>query len=80
MSEEIEDARETHMEHLYAWICRSGDQEAIVAALEDYALRDLGGWLARLNVGTGVPGLIHGLVLVEAAERFMKQKNAGGGE
>jgi len=70
------DSKEAHMENLFGWICRQACQEKAVASLEDYALRDLNGWLARMGNLSGVPGLIHGLILVEAAERFMKMSNA----
>ena len=69
-------SKEAHMEKLYGWICRQACQEKAVADLEDYALRDLNGWLARMGCMSGVPSLIHGLILVEAAERFMKMSNA----
>jgi hypothetical protein len=74
---DLTDALEAHMENLFGWICQQQDQEKAVESLEDYALRDLNGWLARLNVPNGIPGLIHGLVLVEAAERFMRQRQGG---
>jgi len=67
------DAREAHLENLYGWICRQGCQESAVASLEDYALRDLIGWLSRLNEPHGVPGEILGRVLVEAARRYVAQ-------
>ena len=70
------EAKEAHMENLFQWICRQACQEKSVASLEDYALRDLNGWLARMGCMSGVPSLIHGLVLVEAAERFLKMSNA----
>jgi len=71
----LDDAREAHMENLYGWICCQPDQEQAVAGLEDYALRDMGGYLARLNVERGVPGLIRGLVICEACDRFMKTQD-----
>jgi hypothetical protein len=73
-----EEAAEAHMENLYGFICRQPNQEAVIATLEDYALRDLNGYLARMNAECGIPGLIRGLVMVEACERFMK--NEGGEE
>lgn len=58
------------MGNLYACICIQRDEAAAVAELEDYALRDLLGWLGRLNVLSGIPGQIYGLCLVESARRF----------
>jgi len=68
-----------HMQTIYGWICQQPDPEAAVAALEDYALRDLSGWLARRGAVNGIPSLIHGLCLVQAAERFMKLTPPGNG-
>jgi hypothetical protein len=62
--------REPDMQTLYGWICQQRDEQAAIAALEDYALRDLLGWLGRLNVLSGIPGIIYGHALVEAAKRF----------
>ena len=67
------DAREEHMRNLYAWLCEQRDEQAAVASLEDYALRDLLGWLALLNVTSGIPGIIYGHALVEAAHRFQQK-------
>ena len=67
---------ERHMENLYGYICRQADQAAVIALLEDYALRDLNGYLARLNLESGFPGMIRGLVICEACERFVE--NVGG--
>ena len=62
--------RNAHMENLYLWICRQRDEQAAVECLEDYALRDLLGWLGRLNVLSGIPGIIYGHALVESSKRF----------
>ena len=78
MSDDLEDAREAHMENLYAWICRQPGQEKAIAALEDYALRELNGWLSRNNAESGVPGMIRGLCICEACDRFMTGKTNGG--
>lgn len=69
-------SKEAHMANLYGWVCQQACQEKAVADLADYALRDLNGWLEGLGVTAGFPALIHGLILVEAAERFMKMSNA----
>jgi len=74
----LDDAREAHMENLYCWICRQPDQEKAIASLDDQVLRELGGYLSRLGQESGVPALIHGHVICEACERFIKQKPAGG--
>lgn len=68
-----EDAREEHMRNLYACLCLQRDEQAAIASLEDYALRDLLGWLALLNVTSGIPGIIYGHCLVEAAHRFQQK-------
>jgi hypothetical protein len=62
--------RNAHMENLYLWVCCQRDDAAAIAGLEDYALRDLLGWLGRLNVLSGIPGIIYGLALVESSKRF----------
>jgi hypothetical protein len=64
-----------HMENLYGFICRQPNQERAIATLEDYALRDLNGWLSRQNAENGVPGMIRGLCICEACERFMRQES-----
>lgn len=62
---------------LYAWICEQPDQESVIVGLQDDALRSLNGWLARMGAVSGVPSLIHGLVLHEAAARFLKSPQGG---
>ena len=78
LDEDRAELREAHMRNLYVWVCCQRDEQAAIAALEDYALRDLLGWLARLNVLSGTPGRVYGICLVEAAERFAALK--GGDE
>lgn len=73
-------AYDDHMANLYGWICLRPDPEEAVANLEDYALRDLFAWLDAKAITTGIPALIHGLMLCEAAERFLKNKKPGGEE
>jgi hypothetical protein len=58
------------MARLFALICVQRDEAAAVSELEDYALRDLLGWLGRLNVLSGIPGQIYGLCLLESSKRF----------
>ncbi len=70
MSGDPQDAKDAHMANLFAWLCMRPCVEEAVDALEDYALRDLLGWLASNNVLTGIPGMIYGLALVAAAKRF----------
>lgn len=68
-----DEAREAHMENLFAWICRQPHPEAAIAALEDYALRDLGAHLEQSGITTGIPGTIHGIIIAEVYHRFMHQ-------
>ena len=63
------------MENLYGYICRQADQAAVIANLNDRELRAFNGYLARLNLESGFPGMIRGLVICEACDRFMKTQN-----
>jgi hypothetical protein len=72
LDEDRADLMDTHMRNLYVWLCCQRDESAAVSSLEDYALRDLLGWLARLNVLSGIPGMIYGHAMVEASKRFQK--------
>lgn len=79
----VQAASQLHFEDLFLWVCRHADQERTIADLEDDALRATHHYLVNLGVETGVPGLIHGLVICEASARFMKQiyaTSAEGGE
>jgi len=70
---------EEQLAGLYASLTLAADLEAAVQKLTSRSLRELNGWLAREGCMSGVPSLIHGLILVEAAERFMKMKTQVGG-
>lgn len=62
---------EAHARTIYQWICEQADQEKAVANLADYALRDINCWLARMGAVSGIPSMIHGLILCEAARRYL---------
>lgn len=79
----VEQVTTRHLEDLFFWVCAKADQERAIADLDDDALRATHHYLVNLGVETGVPGLIHGLVICEASARFMKQiyaTSAEGGE
>lgn len=61
---------------LYRWLTLRGNLEASIRALSNAQLRILNGYLARLGETNGIPALIHGLILHEAATRLMIQKDA----
>lgn len=61
---------------LYRWLTMRGNLEAAVKSLKTQQLRVLNGYLARLGETNGIPALIHGLILHEAATRLMIQKDA----
>lgn len=73
---EMDDGRDAgaelneHMQGLLLFICMQADTAGTVEALEDYALRDLLGWLKDEAVMNGLAGQVLGLCLVEAAYRF----------
>jgi hypothetical protein len=71
---------EEQMAGLYASLTLAADLEQAVRVLTSRSLRELNGWLAREGCMNGVPALIHGLILLEASERFMKMvdSNEGG--
>lgn len=56
---------------MFRELCLLADIEAGVGVLADDNLRSLYGWLSRENHTTGVPGLVRGLVIAEAAERWL---------
>ena len=60
-------------EKLYRWITRHPDPERAVAALSTPQLRELNCHLARDGAQSGIPSLVHGLILHEAAGRLMIQ-------
>jgi hypothetical protein len=59
---------------VYSWLTVQPNLEAAVRGLENGDLREVNGALSRLGAENGIPGLIHGLVIVEAARRFFKEK------
>ena len=63
--------QEQHAKALFASICASPDPEAAVGSLASFALRDLNAWLAREGAVSGIPSMIHGLILCEAARRYL---------
>lgn len=70
---------EEQLAGMYAHLTKAADLEQAVKNLTSRSLRDLNGWLARAGVMTGIPALIHGVILVEAAERFMKMQSQDAG-
>ena len=58
------------MERLFQLICLSPETSRAVEMLDDWSLRDLTRWLKEKDVLSGVPGMLLGLCLTEAAERF----------
>ena len=61
---------------LYRWITWHGNLEKAIFALSTQQLKILAGYLARAGAVSGVPSLIHGLILYEMAGRFMIEKDA----
>lgn len=61
---------------IYRWLVWHRQLEKAVAALSTQQLRLLNGYLARAGATSGIPSLIHGLILHEAAGRLMIQKDA----
>lgn len=61
---------------LYRWLTWHRNLEKAVNALSTQQLRTLNGYLARAGATSGIPSLIHGLVLYEAAGRLMIQQDA----
>lgn len=59
---------------LFRWLTWHRDLESAVAVLSTAQLRELNCYLARAGAVSGVPSLIHGLVLHEAAKRLMEGK------
>jgi len=64
--------RDEDIAGLFDWLTRQPETEAAIANLPAAHLRELLGYLARLNVLTGIPGEIYGHALVEAAKRFQQ--------
>ncbi len=61
-------------EGIYLSLALAEDLEQAVKDMTSRGLRELAGSLARQGCASGVPSLIHGLLLHEAAERFLKMK------
>jgi hypothetical protein len=75
MSDQVtEQDREDHLADVYLGVCKSADVEVAVGGLHNETLRELHGWLCRLNVESGIPGLIRGLVVLECCNRFLERK------
>lgn len=69
-------AQAKRVKRLYRWLTWQPNLEEAVAGLTTRSLRELNGYLARKGVSHGIPGLIHGLILHEAAGRLMIQQDA----
>lgn len=61
---------------LYRWLTWHARLEKAVQSLSNQQLRMLNGHLAGAGVKGGIPGVIHGLILNEAATRLMIRKDA----
>ena len=61
---------------LYRWLTWHRDLERAVQTLSNQQLRVLNGYLGRAGAANGIPAMIHGLILHEAAGRLMIQKDA----
>lgn len=61
---------------LFRWLCYSRRLELAVHVLSTEQLSNLNHHLRRVGATTGIPALIHGLVLHTAAERLMTGTNA----
>jgi hypothetical protein len=58
---------------MYAWLCRQNDLEGAIRDMTNRSLREINGMLNGCK--GGVPALIQGVILVEAADRFMNQRD-----
>jgi hypothetical protein len=70
------EVREAYVAAVYHQLCRAGDIERAVADLDDDTLRHLIGYLARLGIESGVPGLIAGIAQVSASDRWVHGRNS----
>jgi hypothetical protein len=68
-------AEARRIKRLYRWLTWQPDLEAAVRDLTTRSLRELNGYLARKGATSGVPAMIHGLILYEAAGRLMLQSD-----
>lgn len=66
--------KEEHLAFTYEGLCKSADIERAVSELHSETLRDLHGWLCRLNVESGIPGLVRGVVTLECCNRFLNHQ------
>ncbi len=67
------DAR--RVKRLYRALTWEQDLEKAVQDLTNRSLRELNGYLGRKGAVSGIPSVIHGLVLYEMAMRLAKQKD-----
>lgn len=67
-------AEARRIKRLYRWLTWQPDLEAAVKGLTTRSLRELNGYLARKGATSGIPAMIHGLILYEAAGRLMLQR------
>ncbi len=56
---------------LYRWVTWHPQVDQAVSALSTQQLRMLNGYLARAGAHSGIPSLVHGVVLNVAADRLM---------
>jgi hypothetical protein len=61
---------------MFVWLCAQEDLEGAVAGLTSRSLRELHGTLAGRQ---GIAALVDGLILNEAAGRFMKMRESNEG-
>lgn len=66
-------ARREHCRKVFRRLTWAVDLEAAIIALGDAEIRELNRYLSRKGSAGGVPKLIHGLILHEAATRLMIQ-------
>jgi hypothetical protein len=69
----IQRRKKKRIRKLYAWLCLQDDLEGAIRDLTNRSLRELGGMLSGRT--GGVAGWIYGLILIQAAERFMNQRD-----
>lgn len=69
-----DDAKEEYLAGMYDAICRQPDVEQAIEALRNEALRELHGYISRLNVESGIPGLLRGVVVQECCNRFLNRQ------
>lgn len=62
---------------LFRWLTWHRNLEQAVKSLSNQQLRVMNGYLAKAGDANGIPSLIHGLILNEAAGRLMAGKDKG---